>query len=40
MPKRDAAGAAEILDLLVGAMSGVFPTPVLEALIARLEGTR
>ena len=28
---------AEILDLLVNAVNGFFPGPVLEALIARLE---
>jgi hypothetical protein len=30
----------EVLDLILTAASGVFPGPVLEALIARLEVTR
>ena len=37
MPDRDAAPRADFLDLLLSAMSGVFPGQVLEALIARLE---
>lgn len=40
MPERDAAGPADFLDLLLGAVAGVFPAPVLEALIARMEGGR
>jgi hypothetical protein len=37
MPKRDPARWADVLELLQAAMSGVFPGPSLEALIARLE---
>ena len=40
MPDRDAAPRADFLDLLLSAMSGVFPGQVLEALIARLEGAK
>jgi hypothetical protein len=40
MPERDAAPAADFLDLLFSAVSGVFPGAVLEALIARLEGAK
>jgi hypothetical protein len=40
MPEREAAPRADFLDLLLSAMSGVFPGPVLEALIARMEGGR
>ncbi len=38
MPLPDPAPAAEILELMLSAASGIFPGPVLEALIARLEG--
>ncbi len=37
MPRSEAAPAAELLELLISAATGVFPGPVLEALIARLE---
>ena len=37
MSRRDAAREAEVLDLISEAMAGLFPGPVLEALIARLE---
>lgn len=37
MPQPDPAPAAEILELMLSAASGIFPGPVLEALIARLE---
>jgi hypothetical protein len=37
MPERDTARGADFLDLLLTAASGLFPGPVLEALIARLE---
>jgi hypothetical protein len=40
MPERDAVPGAEVLELLLGAVAGVFPGPVLEALIARLEGAK
>ena len=40
MPDRDTAPRADFLDLLLSAMSGVFPGQVLEALIARLEGAK
>ena len=38
MPRSDTAPAAELLELLMSAAAGVFPGPVLEALIARMEG--
>ncbi len=37
MPKHEAAPRADFLDLLLSAAQGVFPGPVLEAMIARLE---
>lgn len=37
MPRRDAAREAGFLELMSEAMAGLFPGPVLEALIARLE---
>jgi hypothetical protein len=37
MPRTDADTRADMLDLLLSAVNGVFPGPVLEALIARLE---
>lgn len=37
MSRRDAVAATDLLDLLLHAMSGVFPGPVIEALIARME---
>lgn len=37
MSRRDAAREADFLDLISEAMAGLFPGPVLEALIARLE---
>ena len=37
MPERDAARGADFLELFLTAASGLFPGPVLEALIARLE---
>jgi hypothetical protein len=37
MRDREAALGADVLDLLAQAMLGLFPGPVLEALIARLE---
>ena len=40
MPDRDTAPRADFLDLLMTAVSGVFPGQVLEALIARLEGSK
>lgn len=40
MPKREAAPRADMLELLSQAMQGVFPGPMLEALIARLEAAR
>jgi hypothetical protein len=40
MPERDPAPAADFLDLLLSAVSGVFPGAVLEALIARLEAAK
>jgi hypothetical protein len=40
MPEREPARRADFLDLLSQAMHGVFPGPMLEALIARLEVAR
>lgn len=41
MPDRDAAPRADFLDLLISAMTGgLMPGQVLEALIARLEGSK
>ena len=40
MPDRDAAPRADFLDLLMSAMIGLMPGQVLEALIARLEGSK
>jgi hypothetical protein len=40
MPERGSARSGEVLDLLRMAMTGVFPGPALEALIARLEAAR
>ena len=40
MPRRDTAPAAEYLDFLLSAVTGVFPGAVLEALIGRLEGSK
>lgn len=37
MPKREAAPRAVFLDLFRSAANGVFPGPLLEALIARME---
>lgn len=37
MSRHDAARGAGFLDLMSEALSGLFPGPVLEALIARLE---
>jgi hypothetical protein len=37
MPSPNPAPGAEMLELLMTAASGMFPGPVLEALIARLE---
>ena len=37
MSQRDAARGADFLDLMVQAVTGLFPGPALEALIARLE---
>jgi hypothetical protein len=40
MFRRDEARAAGFFDLLSEAVAGLFPVPVLEALIARLEDRR
>lgn len=40
MQQRDTARRAEVLDIFRSAATGVFPGPVLEALIARLEAAR
>jgi hypothetical protein len=40
MSQRDPAREAGFLDLLSQAVTGLFPLPVLEALIARLEDRR
>jgi len=40
MPDRDAAPRADFLDLLLSAVTGMMPGQVLEALIARLEGSK
>ena len=37
MRRPEPARAAEIMEMLLTAVNGVFPGPVLEALIARLE---
>lgn len=37
MPRSETARGNDFLDLLSQAMQGMFPGPVLEALIARLE---
>jgi len=37
MPRPDPAARAEFLDLFKAAAQGVFPGPMLEAMIARLE---
>jgi hypothetical protein len=37
MPRPDPAPRADLFDLLLNAANGMFPGPVLEALIARLE---
>ncbi len=37
MPRPDVTIRDEVLELLAGAVAGVFPGSVLEALIARLE---
>ena len=39
MPDRDAAPRADFLDLFMSAMTGMMPGQMLEALIARLEGS-
>ena len=36
----DAASRADVLDLMLEAVRGLFPGPVLEALIARIEAGR
>ena len=40
MPDRDTAPRADFLDLLMTAVSGMMPGAALEALIARLEGSK
>ncbi len=40
MPDRDTAPRADFLDLLMTALSGMMPGAALEALIARLEGSK
>ena len=40
MPQRDAAGLAAFVDLWPGIVSGMYPLPLLEAMIARLEVAR
>jgi len=40
MPDRDAAPRADLLDLLMSAVAGMMPGQLLEALIARLEGSK
>jgi hypothetical protein len=40
MTRRDQGPAADVLDLIFSAVQGVFPGPVMEALIARLEAAR
>lgn len=40
MPMQEAAQRADFLDLLLTAANGIFPVPVLEALIARMEGMK
>ncbi len=37
MPQRDAAARAALVDLWPGILSGMFPLPLLEAMIDRLE---
>lgn len=40
MSERFAARSGDVLNLLLTAVTGVFPGAVVEALIARLEGTK
>ncbi|GEM_PF-6390711 len=40
MPERDAARAADFLDLLCGALAGLLAVPTLEGLFARMEAVR
>jgi hypothetical protein len=40
MPDREAAREADFMDLILTATKGLFPGPVLEALIARLEAAK
>jgi hypothetical protein len=37
MPRPDPARRADFLEMILAAANGVFPVPVLEALIARME---
>lgn len=40
MPRTESDRRADFLDLLQAAANGIFPVPVLEALIARLEAVK
>ena len=40
MPERNAGPAADLLEFLCSAVSGVFPAAMLEALIDRLVGAK
>jgi hypothetical protein len=40
MTRIDAARRADVLEMMLGGLAGVFPGPLLEALIARMEAGR